>query len=203
MTLTAEQLRAIMPKADAETWAAALTPAMAEFGIDTPARAAHFLGQLAHESIELTHLEEKLNYSSARLLEVFSHRFTAVSAEMYAHQPEKLANYVYAMRNGNGSEASGDGWKYRGGGPIQLTGRRNYRLAGQGISLALEEHPELVREDPKVGARTACWYWFDRGLNPLADVDNAVAITRAINGGVVGLLEREAYVKRAREVLGG
>lgn len=200
MILTAALLRTIMPKADGDTWAAALTPAMAEFSIDTAARAAAFLGQLAHESIELTHTEENLSYSSRRLLEVWPKRFTAVTAEMYARQPEKLANYVYADRNGNGDAASGDGWRYRGRGPIQLTGRRNYAAAGKGISLALEAQPDLVK-DPTVGARTAAWYWHDHGLNAVADTGNIAAITRAINGGVHGLHERERYTALALAVL--
>lgn len=202
MILTAEQLAQIMPKADAVTWAAALTPAMAEFEISTPTRVAHFLGQLAHESIELTRREENLNYSSRRLIEVWPKRFNAVSAEMYAHSPEKLANYVYAGRYGNGDEASGDGWRYRGRGPMQLTFRSNYAAAGKGIGLTLEEQPDLVL-DPKVGARTAAWYWHDKGLNALADVGKLEAITRAINGGVLGLADRTRNVARAFEVLNG
>ena len=135
--LTASQLAIIMPSCpDPENWAQALNTAMEKFEITTPSRMAAFLAQLAHESGQLTRLTENLNYSAKRLTQVWPNRFqTLEKAAPYEKKPEKLANYIYAKRLGNGDEASGDGWSYRGRGPIQLTGRGNYRAAGQGLSL--------------------------------------------------------------------
>lgn len=202
--LTADQLRRIMPKCNAEAWAAPLAMAMDERDILTPARVAAFLAQLAHESVELTRLEENLTYSSPeRLMQVWPKRFpTADSAKPYVKSPEKLANFVYANRNGNNDEASGDGWRFRGRGPIQLTGRRNYRDAGFALNIELETHPEAVLS-PTVGARVAAWYWSQRNLNAQADAGNITAITKAINGGTHGLAERVAYTAKALKILGG
>jgi len=198
--LSATMLATIMPKADAAKWAPALSAALAEYNIDTPLRASAFLAQLAHESVELTRLEENLNYSADGLLKTWPKRFTSGTAAIYARHPEKIANFVYAKRNGNGDEPSGDGWRFRGRGPIQLTGRANYRAAAIALEAPLEENPEAVLA-ALVGARVAGWYWESHGLNALADAEDFAGITRAINGGLTGLAEREGYYRRAKLAL--
>lgn len=201
--ITEALLRQLMPKANAALWAPALSGAMQEFGINSPLRAAAFLAQLAHESVELTRLEENLNYSAQRLVQVWPRRFTAAIAATYARQPERIANYVYGNRAdlGNGDEASGDGWRFRGRGPIQLTGRANYRRAGTKLGLPLEQQPDLVAKDAAIGARVAGLFWRDKNLNVPADNGDLIKVTKIINGGTHGLQERLAYYERAKTVL--
>lgn len=209
--LTSSQLSAIMPACpDAESWTAALNVAMAQFDITTACRMAAFLAQLAQESGQLTRLAENLNYTASRLMQVWPARFpTLDKARLYERNPEKLANYVYAKRLGNGDETSGDGWRYRGRGLIQLTGRGNYRSAALGIGQPLEEQPELL-EQPGPAALSAAWFWKSHGLNELADdrnededTEDFKTITRRINGGTVGLKERIAFWEKAKAVLKG
>lgn len=209
--LTAEQLKAMMPGcADPVGWAPALNEAMARFDIGTTERMAAFLAQIAHESGQLTRLSENLNYSAKRLMQVWPVRFpTMEKALQYERNPERLANNVYAKRLGNGDEASGDGWRFRGRGLIQLTGRGNYRAAGQGIGLPLEEQPDLLVQ-PGPAALSAAWFWKSHGLNELADdrnddndTEDFRAITKRINGGTVGLKERLAFWETAKRVLVG
>ena len=198
--ITAAQLHQIMPQADTARWVDKLNAAMAAHGIDTPAKQAAFLAQIGVESGQLRRTSENLNYSASRLTEVWPSRFpTVASAAPYAHNPEKLANHVYANRNGNGNEASGDGWKYRGGGLMQTTGRANYRSAG------FENNPERLREDA-TAADSAAHFWQSNGLNELTasalghDAFNGV--TRTVNGGLTGANERWQMYQRALSVLG-
>ena len=164
----------------------------------------------AHESGQLTRLAENLNYSAKRLMQVWPNRFPALEkAQQYERNPEKLANYVYAKRLGNGDETSGDGWRYRGRGLIQLTGRGNYRAAAQGIGQPLEGQPELL-EQPGPAALSAAWFWKSHGLNELADdrnddndTEDFRTVTKRINGGTVGLKERMAFWEKAKAVLQG
>jgi putative chitinase len=174
---------------------------MGEAEINTPLRQAAFIAQVAHESQGFSRFVENLNYRADRLLDVFGKYFTDSEAQEFAHQPEKIANRVYANRLGNSDEASGDGWRYRGRGFIQLTGKDNYREAGKYLHLDLVGQPELV-EGLEVGARVAAWYWASRNLNPYADRGQFDTITKRINGGLNGLLDRRAYYKRAKEALG-
>lgn len=193
-------LAKVMPKAPAE-WLDALEPEMVRFAIDTPVRQAAFLAQIAHESREMQRLEENLNYSAQRLMEVFPNYFRFQhDAELYARKPEEIANKVYANRNGNGGIDSGDGWRYRGRGPIQITGRANYRDCGKAIGEPLEDHPETLLV-PAIGCAAACWWWSMRGLNALADAGRFEDLTRRVNGGLNGLADRRMYWARAREVL--
>lgn len=208
MRVTAEQLRRVMPlvKAnEADLYAPLLSAAMTEGGIDTPVCAAIFLAQMAHESGQLQRWAENLNYSAQRLMAVWPKRFPTINiAAQYARQPEKLANFVYANRNGNGGPESGDGWKYRGRGPFQITGKDNYITCGESLSLPLTAQPDLL-EQPQHGFRSAVWYWNSRQLSPLADAGTAAAfemITRKINGGLNGLAERRAYWQTAKKVFG-
>ena len=195
--------------ADSTKWADALTDAMLDFDVNTPARQAAFLAQIGHESAGLSAVVENLNYSAAGLLDNFGKRFTAETAQQYARKPEQIANHVYALRNGNGPESSGDGWNYRGRGPIQLTGLLNYanardrlrKLHGTDVP-DFAAHPEAV-ELPEWGAACAAMFWQTNGCNALADLGNIDAITRAINGpAMAGKDERRVLWAKAKTVLG-
>jgi putative chitinase len=204
MEITVEQLRKIMPKLKlekAEEYLPFLNSAMEEFYINTELRVSAFLSQLAHESSELSRLVENLNYSAKGLLLTFSKYFNINQVDSYAHEPEKIANKVYADRMGNGNQASGEGWKYRGHGPIQLTGKANHILCGIDLKIDLVNHPELAAEKENM-FRVAAWFWDKNKLNALADSGEYKKITRSINGGYNGLDERYTYYRKAKEVLG-
>lgn len=205
--ITRAQLLAIMPNAAPAVprFLRPLGEAMERHAINTPARQAAFLAQLAHESAELRRVQENLNYAWDGLRKVFPRHFRSdAEAQAYDRQPERIANRVYANRMLNGDEASGDGWRFRGRGPIQVSGRENYRKAGQALGMGLESDPDLML-DPAVGCLAASWFWHSRGLNTLADADSENGfreITRRINGGFLGLEERIHFWERARQVLG-
>lgn len=194
-------------EAVAAQWVDALNLAMSEFGINNPRRQAHFLAQIGHESGGFTRLTENLNYSAEGLAKTWPTRYASKPgvpnelAAKLARKPEAIANNAYANRNGNGSEASGDGWKYRGRGLIQLTGRANYQAASIALNLSLIANPDQVADSKTVAARAAAWYWFANGLNQLADGDNLVGITRRINGGTIGLDDRQLRLDRAERAL--
>ena len=180
-----------------------LDAAMTAFTINTSKRAAAFLAQAAHESIGFTRLQENLSYSTPeRLMEVFKGRFTGLAdAAQYLRQPEKLANRVYANRLGNGDTSSGDGWRFRGRGLFQLTGRANYMAAGDGLGTDYKANPDLVAEPPDA-AFTAAWYWAVGNLNAMADLGQIDTITRRINGpAMLGADERRAMYQRFLQVL--
>ncbi len=192
--------------AAAEKFLQPLNDAMARFEINTPPREAAFLAQLAHESGQLRTLVENLNYGAPGLLATFKKYFTPDQAKAYERQPEKIANRVYANRIGNGDEASGDGWRYRGRGPIQLTGRENYRKCGAAIGIDIEANPDLVQQ-PAGGALAAAWFWSVNKLNALADastVKSCGAISAKVNGTnpAHGLSERLAFWKSGCVALG-
>lgn len=211
---TEDLLRVTMPHADAAVWSPVLDTTFKTFSLTTPIRQACFLGQVAVESTELRVLEEDLNYTAARLTQVWhSHFPTLESAGPYAGNPERIANHVYAMRNGNGDEASGDGWNYRGRGLIQTTGKTSYAktqddLLRHGISSDLIGHPYLLAQ-PLYAALSAGAYWEWAGLNNIADrvpgfgAPAFSVLTRRINGGVIGLASRAAYANRAFAYLTG
>lgn len=179
-------------------WLDALNATFERFEINTPNRQACFLGQCGHESGGFKHLSENLNYSAHALHAVWPSRFpTEASAEPYHRQPEKIANKVYSGRLGNGDEASGEGWKYRGRGLIQLTGKANYHAAGEVLGQDLVADPERVAE-PMLAVLTAGWFWDAHKLNTLADKLDHEAITRKINGGTNGIDDR---IKRSQEAL--
>ena len=203
------QLRQIIPGArNPQLWVPALNVAMNRFAINTTARIAAFLAQIAHESGELNRLIENLNYSAARLMQVWPRRFPTIEkAVEFERNPEKLANHVYANRIGNGDTATGDGWKFRERGLIQVTGKGNYREVGLGIGLSLETSPELL-EQPDPAALSAAYFWKSRGLNELADDRNDdnddedfVRISVTINGGRAGLAQRREYWEKAKSIL--
>ena len=173
-----------------------------KFGITTPLRMAHFLAQLALESNQFRAVEENLNYSADRLLVVFKKYFpTRALAEEYAHKPEKIGSRVYANRMGNGSEATKDGWKFRGRGYIQLTGRNNYKAYRDSgfCNGDVVAHPEWLRNSPG-RMKSAMWYWWSHGCNALADRDDVRKITQRINGGLNGLANRQYYLRRMKRI---
>lgn len=166
-----------------------------KYGINTPLRIAHFMAQLEHES-GLKPISENLNYSAERLLVIFPKYFISkADADRYARQPERIANRVYANRMGNGNEASGEGWKYRGRGFIQLTGKQNYYRLYVYTDLDVIKNPDLLLEEPNAMV-SALWFWNMRSLNDLADKDDILGITKKINGGVNGLAHRKELLKK-------
>lgn len=200
-----DQLIAIMPLAGdrAGAFLAPLNSAMEEFGIDTPARQSAFLAQAAHESDQLGALRENLNYSAEGLIATWRRRFTLSDAAAYARQPERIANRVYASRMGNGDEASGDGWRFRGRGIFQVTGRANYAECSRALynDEMLIEHPELL-ELPEGACRSAGWYWQARELNQWADSGDYKTLTLRINGGLNGWADRFACYTRSNAAMG-
>ena len=168
--------------------------------VDTPLRVAHFLAQVLHESSLMARVEENLNYSAQRLLEVFPRHFTEEQARRYARKPALIASRVYRGRMGNGDEASGDGYRYRGRGLIQLTGKNNYRAFSEWSGEDVVAQPELVAD--KYAVHSAVFYWDHRDLNALADSDDVRRVTRRINGGYAGLSDRTALLDKAKELLG-
>jgi len=203
--LTDDSLKQIMPKLPDAKRAGLLPPlqsAMNEFAVNTPKREAAFLAQIAHESGELTIFVENLNYSAKGLMATWPKRFPDLAtAQKYERNPEKLANNVYANRIGNGNEASGDGWRFRGRGPIQITGRENYQKYGSRLNVDLINNADKAAT-PEVGFRVAGLYWKENGLNELADGGMFETITKRINGALKGLEERLKYYTRAKQVLG-
>ena len=177
----------------ADEWGPRFSTDLEEYGINTLLREKHFLGQILHESANLKYTEENLNYSSEALQRVFGKYFTNKTiADSYARQPERIANRVYANRMGNGDELSGDGWKTRGQGFIQLTGTNNqraYRLWSGDKSKIL---------DP---LNSAIYYWLENDLNRYADRDETKKLTKAINGGYNGLEDRIAKTAKAERAL--
>lgn len=167
------------------------------FGLNAE-QAAHFFGQCSHESAGFTVFTENLNYSQSGLLKIFSKYFpTADVANQYARQPVKIASRVYANRMGNGNEASGDGWKFRGRGAIQLTGADNYRLLSAKVGAEVLSNPDVVADKY---AFDSAKFFFDKnslwGLCSSVDDASITKLTKRINGGTNGLKERIALTKR-------
>ena len=181
-------------------WLQPLLDTFAKYEINTPQRQSAFIGQCAHESGNFKVLQENLNYSAKGLMATWSSRFPDMdTAERYERQPEKIANKVYA-RADMGNTDDGDGWKYRGRGVIQLTGKNNYRACGEALGINLMENPDLILE-PKYACLSAGWFWNKRGLNTLADASDIETITKRVNGGLHGLLDRQAKTQIALEIL--
>jgi len=213
--LTIDQLARIGPvaRATANQFAGPLAAAMARFGISSKESRAVFLAQVLHESGNLVRMVESLNYSAERLMTVpgFKGRFTQAQANHYgrtdAHpaDQEGIACIAYAYRNGNGGPVSRDGWRFRGRGPIQITGRANYAACGAALGLDLLKNPELL-EQPGAGCLSAAWFWDQgnrtgRSLNALADQGKLTAVRAAVNGGDNGLMECLNIARRAAQEL--
>lgn len=199
MRLTAANVQQLT--GDADRWLDPLNGALAAWDINTPDRAAMFLAQCAHESGGFRRLVENLNYTAAQLLRTWPNRFTAEDAAAMALQPEKIAERAYGGRMGNAAEGGGDGYRFRGRGIIQLTGRENYRLAGQALGIDATGNPDQLAE-PAVAAQAAGWYWRTNGCNELADAGDYAGITRRINGGMNGWDDRVRWLAKVREALG-
>lgn len=192
--MRAEQIKQLSPHLSDEAAAAitaAIIPAMTRFGIQTPRQVRYFIAQTCFESQGFTRFAENLNYTHAeQLVKVWPHRFTLnkedtkkAYAPDYIRNPQALANLVYANRNGNGPPESGDGYDFRGQGPIELTGRANFYEASMAIygDDRLVYNPELVQQ-PEVGFAVSAWFWQTRGLNELAENDEFTRVTEVVNG---------------------
>lgn len=172
---------------------------LAQNGITTPLRKAHFFAQIHHES-NLQPVEENLNYSAKGLLRVFRKYFpTNTLAIAYARQPEIIANRVYACRMGNGAEWTGDGWRYRGRGFIQITGKYNYQKLSEDTGIDYLNNPELLLTEAD-SMISALWFWNRNNLNRFADKDNIKAITKRINGGYNGLEHRKELLEHYKKI---
>lgn len=212
MNLNEFQRAAGISDALAQKWFTPVTTAMREFGIDTPLRIAGFIAQTGHESQGFTVLSESLFYRDAiRVARFFRSAFDLnndkilqpseiAEAGQYTCQPIKLANRAYANRGGNGPESSGDGWRYRGRGLIQVTFKNNYRDCGKALGLDLLSTPDLLME-PLAAARSAAWYWQSRDCNSSADRSDVVGMTKKINTALAGLDERASRFQLAVGVL--
>jgi len=165
-----------------------------KYGLTTKLRIAHFMAQIEHES-GLKPVAENLNYSAQGLMQTFSKYFTTNESLLFARKPEKIANRVYANRMGNGDEKSGEGWKYRGRGFIQITGKINYFQLANDTDLDCFKNPDLLLQEANAMI-SALWFWNKAGLNKLADKNDLKGITRKINGGYNGLEHRTELLKK-------
>ena len=183
-------------------WHEALDQLLDDYEINTPLRVAHFIAQCAHESGNFVFIKENLNYKAASLQKIFSKYFpTAELAAQYANKPERIANRIYANRMGNGPETSGDGYRYCGRGLIQLTGKDNYTFFAGSLNIPVEEASDYLATF-EGAAQSACWFWEQNNLNRFADANDVKGLTRAINGGYIGLSDREKHTEHALHVLG-
>jgi putative chitinase len=203
MNLTLAQLKQIIPKNPyAEHWHKALAQLLPEYEINTPQRMAAFLAQCAHESGGFTAIKENLNYRAVTLRKIFPKYFpTDEMAAQFANKPQAIANKVYANRMGNGPEESGDGYRYSGRGLIQLTGKDNYFWFAASIDLTPEAASEYM-ETFEGAAQSACWFWETNNLNQWADRDDILTLTKRINGGTIGLADRQKHYEHAKHILG-
>jgi putative chitinase len=184
-----------------EQWVDALNETFQRFGIVTPAQQAAFIGQCGHECGNFKVLEENLNYRAETLMKLWKSRFPTIEvANEYARNPKKIANKVYSSRMGNRDEASGDGYRFRGRGCIQLTGHANYYHAGTACGEDFVINPDLVAT-PRYAAMTAGWFWNTHKLNQYADARDYVTMTKKINGATIGLADRQKHIAHALEIL--
>ena len=200
MPITSQQLLQILPNAGpvAGVFAPVLNTAMNRYQIVGAKRIAAFIAQVGHESSQLTRLVENLNYSADALRKTWPSRFSVELAADVARKPEQIANIAYGNRMGN--TAPGDGWRYRGRGLTQITGKNNYRACGEALGLDLIAHPELL-EKPQHACMSAAWFWATNGLNTLADAGTFEAITQGVNGGQNGAADRQTLYAKALKVL--
>jgi putative chitinase len=194
----------LVHRPDHYDWYEAMLDILPLWEVDTPERVAMFLAQCGHESGGFRVLSENLNYSAKALDSIFPKYFKRAGrdANEYHRQPEKIANVIYAGRMDNGNTNSGDGWRFRGGGILQLTGRYNYTKFAEAVEMPVEEAVDYVRT--KEGALdSACWFWDTNNLNKYCDNMDIVGATKRINGGTIGLEDRKKHYVHALDVLGG
>jgi putative chitinase len=204
--ITAEQFHHLFPRAqDPESWAASMQEVFPTYDISTPQRVAAFLAQCGHESGGWTVFEENLNYSAQGLNGIFKKYFPTIeSAQPYARKPEMIANKIYANRMGNGGPETGDGYKYRGRGPIQLTGKDNYRSFAKEMFDDWEnlfDNPDWVTADRDFALMSAIWFWNKNKLNVQADSGDIKLMTKKINGGYIGLEDRIKHYEECINLL--
>ena len=203
MEITREQLQACIgnnPYLD--NWVHALNEILPDYEINTPQRVAAFIAQCAHESGGFKFLTENLNYRAVTLRKLFSKYFpTDALAQEYEKKPEKIANRIYGGRMGNGPEETGDGFRYCGRGLIQLTGKANYQNFADSIETPVEEVSEYLQTF-EGAVQSACWFWESNNLNAFADTGDIKMMTKKINGGFIGLEDREKHYNHALHVFG-
>ena len=203
MNVTAIQLNQFFedtPEETVDLFVDPLNRTFEKFEIDTPLRIAMFLAQVGHESGGLKFTKENLNYSGDRLLVVFPTHFDdSDDMSTFHRKPEKIANRVYCNRMGNGDEASGDGYKFRGRGLIQLTGKNNYTRFAEAIGKDIDDVVEYA-ETPEGAAMSAGWFWSSNNLNRAADAGDVLAATKRINGGTNGLAQRQTAYNKALDI---
>ena len=201
---TEDAVHHLIPKVkNFDEWYSNLINILPEYDIDTPKRVAAFMAQCGHESGGFTLMQENLNYSAKGLVGTFKKYFpTEAHAKPYERKPEMIANRVYANRMGNGDEASGEGWYFRGRGIIQITGKNNYTKCSQSLfeSNVLVENPDLLLES-EYAIHSACWFWSAARLNELSDIGDMKTMTKRINGGFIGLEDRIHHYNHAIEIL--
>jgi len=203
--LTTEQFGKLFPRCDdPDGWVAAMNEVFPKYEINTPQRIAAFVAQCGHESGGWRTFSENLNYSAKALDAVFGKYFVRAGrdANEYARQPEKIANVVYANRMDNGDTDSGDGWRYRGRGPIQLTGKANYSAFSADMDVDAVDDPDQVSEDKEIALMSAIWFWNKNGLNKYADSGDIKTMTKRINGGYIGLEDRIHHWEEALHAMG-
>jgi putative chitinase len=200
---TKQQLKEMIPRNPyVDQWFEAIYEILPEYEITTPQRVAAFLAQCAHESGGFVFLKENLNYKAASLRRVFPKYFPddAIAAQ-YAGKQEMIANRVYANRMGNGDEASGDGWRFCGRGLIQLTGKNNYTFFAGSLDIPVEEASEYLQTF-EGAVQSACFFWEQNKLNQWADAGDILTLTKRINGGTIGLEDRQKHYQHALHIFG-
>ena len=205
MQLTVQQLQEMLPtNRNISTWHELAHELLPRYHIDTVERIAGFVANTGHESMDWTVIEENLNYSAAALNRVFGKYFRqqGVSPRGYHRQPERIANRVYANRMNNGDENSGDGWRYRGRGLIQLTGKYNYQKFSDYAKIEISDIISYL-STPKGALDSACWFWVTNGLNEIADRQDIRGMTKRINGGLNGFNDRKRRYRAALDILDG
>lgn len=202
MNITAQQLGQILTKnKNVGELAITLNKILPKYDINTKNRIAGFLAQCGHESADFTILKENLNYGAKGLRGVFPKYFPDdATAAAYERQPEKIANKIYGGRMGNGPESSGEGYKFRGRGAIQLTGKDNYTAFAKSVGKTIDETIAYL-ETLDGAIESACWFWKARNLNATCDSDDIVKMTKLINGGTIGLDDRKAHYEKAKTIL--